>query len=128
MSRTAACSAWRSSVAKTADAERFTWSDDDVVIKTADVGQLPGEPKLDMAAYERHLNDARLRLAVPSGVIRFDPAKHGRDLHGRFREMVDKLEVGQSVELPSGESVRKTHAGGRYTHDKGTWAVKLPDT
>lgn len=64
----------------------------------------------DKDAYELALSQEREVLNL--SIIKFDPTKHKRDLLGRFRKMVWQMNEGDTIELPDGTFVDKSHGSG----------------
>lgn len=64
---------------------------------------------IDEAVFSLALEDARRELNMALGPIAFDPAKHPRNLTGQFRDAVKALHTGQTLRLPDGTSVFRTH-------------------
>ena len=71
----------------------------------------------DRDKFELHLKIERHRRGVPVdlelAIIKFDPTKHPRDLTGKFREVLGKLQIGDEVDVPGGSKVVRTKDGAR---------------
>lgn len=69
--------------------------------------------KLDREQYDGVFVDMPLDLA-----INFNPADHPRDYKGKFRKVVGGLKIGESVDLPDGQSVTRSDKGFIVKHSR----------
>lgn len=83
--------------------------------------------QIDERAYRRALARSRAELGL-SGPIRFEPSKHPRDPRGRFKDVLDGLRPGGSVELPGGTTVRKRSPGSFEVRDGRTGESRQAST